>query len=394
MKELADILAAFDALCAAGRPAALATVVGVEGSAYRRPGARMLVAADGRTWGGVSGGCLERDVARRARGVIETGRPVRCRYDTADDGAIAPGAATGCGGAVELFVQPVSRNQPGPLPHFAHAVRDRRPVTLCTLVHPAPSATAAAGDCVVGGDASLDAPAAFVLPPVPPGFARPRLVRSDVGEVFVERLLPPQALVVFGAGPDAVPLVAMAKLLGWHVTVVGSRPATGLAERFAGVDALHVTGSDEPTAGVPVPPDAAVVVMTHNVARDGAILAGLRGPVRYLGLLGPRHRTRKLLADLPDGRVRGVEPDRFHWPVGLDVGAETPEQIALSVVAEVQAALSGATGRPLRDRRGPVHSRRAGAAGSKGDPDDRAAAPDVAVDLQGDSEPWRPSCPA
>ena len=181
MKELIEIVAAFESLCAAGKSAALATVIGVEGSAYRQPGARMLVADDGRTWGGVSGGCLERDVARRARGVIETGRALRCTYDTADDETTTPGAATGCGGIVKLFIQPVTPEQPGPIPIFRQVVRDRRPITLRTSI-------------------------------------------GDSGEVFVEHLKPPQSLVIFGAGADVVPVVAMSKLLGWHVTVVGPRP--------------------------------------------------------------------------------------------------------------------------------------------------------------------------
>src|ERR1700733_2207893 len=119
MRELSEISTAFAALRAAGKPAALATVIGVEGSSYRRPGARMLVAEDGRTWGGVSGGCLERDVARRARGVIDTGRSVRCRYDTADDDLISHGTSTGCGGAIELYIQRLDGEQPGPIPHFS-----------------------------------------------------------------------------------------------------------------------------------------------------------------------------------------------------------------------------------------------------------------------------------
>jgi xanthine/CO dehydrogenase XdhC/CoxF family maturation factor len=363
----------------------------------------MLVAEDGRSWGGVSGGCLERDVARRARGVVDTGRPVRCCYDTADDEAITPGTATGCGGAVELFIQRLDRERPGPIPYFARVMRDRRPTTLCTLVgFSGGSPGGSAGECVAVGDgfgisverstAPWCARTALAVASVPEDVPESHLLPTVAGDVFVERLMPPQALVVFGAGPDAVPVVAFAKVLGWHVTVVGSRPATGLVERFAAAgvvpDALHLTGSDDPVAGVAIPSDAAVVVMTHNVGRDGAILAGLRGPFRYLGLLGPRHRTRRLLAELPGRSVRGVEGDRFFSPVGLDLGARAPEEIALAIVAEIQACLRGASARRLRERRGHVHRPIGDGDTAKVGPDESAAA------ITGNTPAARCPCPA
>src|SRR4051794_34223632 len=137
MKELSEICAAFAGLCSEGKSAALATVVAVEGSSYRRPGARMLIAEDGRTWGGVSGGCLERDVARRGRGVIETGNPVMCRYDTADDEELAGGVATGCGGAIELFIQRISSDSPGPIPFIGRVLETRQPITVATILRAA-----------------------------------------------------------------------------------------------------------------------------------------------------------------------------------------------------------------------------------------------------------------
>src|SRR4051794_17181169 len=134
MHELEQIHAAFEQLCADGKPAALATVVAVSGSSYRRPGARMLVAEDGRTWGGVSGGCLERDVARRGRGVIATGIPVLARYDTAEDADSAYVAPPGCRGVIDVFVQPLSADSPGPVPQFARVVAERRAAKLATVL--------------------------------------------------------------------------------------------------------------------------------------------------------------------------------------------------------------------------------------------------------------------
>jgi xanthine/CO dehydrogenase XdhC/CoxF family maturation factor len=180
-------------------------------------------------------------------------------------------------------------------------------------------------------------------------------------EVFVELVAPAQAVVIFGGGPDVVPVVRMAKELGWHVTVVAARPATGLGERFALADRFLVTSSAEPLAGVCVDPDAAVVLMTHNFPRDVRILAGLGREPRYLGILGPRARTRHLLDEV--GGSIG------HWdvraPIGLDIGAESPEEIALAIVGEIQAVVRGAAAGFLRERAGPIHERResAGEAG-------------------------------
>jgi xanthine dehydrogenase accessory factor len=321
MRELIEITAAARELIARGKPAALVTVVAVEGSAYRRPGARMLVAEDGRTWGGVSGGCLDRDAARRARGVAVTGVCQRHRYETGDDEALAAGVTTGCGGAVEVFLQPVNSSTPGPIPAFNTVVNQRKASTLSTI---------------------LSGPLIGRCSPEPhPAF-----------ECFVETILPPHPLVVFGGGPDVVPLVSMAKTLGWHVTVVATRPATGLHERFAAADALHFTGADDPVDGVVIPPEAAVVVMTHNYARDLAILPRLPRTLAYLGLLGPRHRTARLVAGLPPDALYS----NLYAPVGLDLGADAPEEIALSVMAEIQSVLRGATATHLRDRSGPIHA--------------------------------------
>jgi xanthine dehydrogenase accessory factor len=356
MKELGEIVSAFELLCAQEKPAAFATVIAVSGSAYRRPGARMLIAEDGRTWGGVSGGCLERDVTRRARGVIASGRPVICCYDTADDEDLYTGVATGCRGTVELFIEPLSRQQPGPFPWLAQTLRDRVSVHLATVVKVFGNVSALAGDRLDGSDPpTSDALAQLLGRRLKSPVARPHVARIEVGDgsvdFFFETLTPPQSLIVFGGGPDAVPLMTIAKTLGWHVTIVASRPATGAGERFAVADSLYVTSSADPTAGVSVGKDAAVVLMTHNFPRDVAILRGLQTRPRYLGILGPRRRTDELLTELPN--VPFLED--AYGPIGLDLGCETAEEIALSVVAEIQAVLRDAPAVSLRDRPGPIH---------------------------------------
>lgn len=358
MRELPDILAAFEALCAADQPAALATVVRVEGSAYRRSGARMLVAEDGRCWGCVSGGCLERDVVRRARGVIATGRAIVARYDTTDDEALAAGVATGCRGVVEVFIERVDGRSPGPLGWMGRVIGERRSCAIATVVR-GPGIDVGAR-LVVDEDGGVEGALTEsaigrrvieLLASAAAPFAA-RILKIGGAEIFVELVAPAQALVIFGGGPDVVPVVRMAKELGWHVTVVASRPATGLGERFALADRFLVTSSDEPLAGVCVEAGAAVALMTHNFPRDVRILMGLGREPRYLGILGPRARTRQLLAEAGSiGRwdVRG--------PIGLDLGAESPEEIALAIVGEIQAVVRGAAAGFLRERAGPIHER-------------------------------------
>ena len=349
MNETEVILEAFDLLCAEQKPAALATVVRVAGSSYRRPGARMLVAADGRTWGGVSGGCLERDVSRRARNVIGNALPQICCFDTSED--FNGGAALGCAGIIDILIEPISPERPGPFPALRRAIVERRPVAIGTIIQP-----------------STDGPALatrYDLDDAPPPIREALQAVAQTGaggvqtcdgsDIFFEHLRPPQSLVLFGGGPDVVPLVAIVKTLGWHVTVVASHAAIGYRERFAEADLVSVGTDDDPLGGVSIEPDAAIVMMTHNYPRDLLLLPLLLArPLRYLGVLGPRRRAERLVLESPH-----VPPDairQLHAPVGMDLGAEAPETIALAIVAEIQAVLCNRPCPSLRDREGPIYA--------------------------------------
>ncbi|XXT20057.1 XdhC family protein [Sorangium sp. So ce429] len=168
-------------------------------------------------------------------------------------------------------------------------------------------------------------------------------------DVFLEVVRPPRSLVVFGGGHDAVPLVRLAKELGWHVTVADARAHHARRERFPAADEVVVTDRASPLAGLAIPPEAACVIMTHSVEQDRALLRALSTvPVAYLGLLGPRRRAERLLAE--SGTRTFACASGLHSPIGLDLGGETPEEIALAILAEAQACLSGRQGRSLRDR--------------------------------------------
>lgn len=365
MSELGTILDRLVAAARRGVPVVLATVVRVAGSAYRRPGARLLLCPDGERVGLISGGCLEGDVAKKAWWRTEAG-PVVVRYDTGggDDGAWAFGL--GCNGVVDVLLE---RIDPAAPPAFLGFLRgrltSRRPGVLARVVGGEGGRGAAIGDWLmqdVSGTTSHNftdhdlatAAAADAADRLRAGGSGPAAYALPNGrvEVAFEVVRPPVSLVVCGAGPDAVPVVALANQLGWHVTVCGPR----------GPAATRFPLADEVVTAVPadLSADGAAVVMSHNYEDDRRFLrALLASPVGYVGVLGPRRRTDALLGDLA---AEGFHPTpdrlaRLHAPVGLDLGAETPAEIALAVVAEVRAALNDRAGGFLRDNPGPLHDR-------------------------------------
>ncbi|CAN5434142.1 XdhC/CoxI family protein [soil metagenome] len=353
MSENQSILAAFQELSATGAAAALANVVRVTGSSYRRPGARMLVASDGRTWGGVSGGCLERDVARRARTVIETGLPAFCSFDTTeelDDPGAARGAALGCAGMIDIFIQRLSAAACGPMPWIQRAHEQRIAIAVATVVR-SDGGNAIPGTCFTQDNAppSVREQLALLAPGKPTAF-----VQSDGAEFFVELIRPPQSLVVLGGGTDVVPVVTLSKTLGWHVTVIASHASIGYQERFRAADVVTCGTDDAPFGGLTIQADSAVVMMTHNYVRDLAVLGRLMDQsLKYLGILGPRRRAERLVAE--SGKRASGAMEKIYAPVGLDIGGNTPETIALAIVAEIQAVLAGHDARSLRDRTGPIY---------------------------------------
>jgi xanthine dehydrogenase accessory factor len=340
-----------------GQRAALATVVRIDGSAYRRPGAKLLVEEAGTTLGGVSGGCLEADVREVAASVMRSGDTRLLHYDTGDDDGPAWGLGLGCGGSVDVFVQPVTSD---PLLQIA-----RRARTLFEGDDSFAVATLVEGPGEVGrallieaagvtagstGETELDQQIARK--------AADRLRQGESGlatvgsfRVFTEVQAPPPRLVVFGADDDAMPLVAYAADAGFRVVVVDHRPASLSPERFPAAARLVLQAPDGEGASLPLGASSYVVVKTHSLAHDQAWIERLLPtPVPYIGLLGPGKRLGRIL-----GRL-GAGGERVFGPVGLDLGAEGPHQIALSIVAELLAVRSGREPRHLRDKEGAIHA--------------------------------------
>jgi len=350
--DLRDILEAFEASCAAGESAVLATVVHVSGSTYRRPGARLLVTADETAVGLISGGCLEGDLTERARAVRESGEPLRVRYDSTADDDIVWGLGLGCAGVVDVLLQRVSSESPGPLRALARSRAGDAQELATAIASHGPGAPA------LGSLA--EPPAASLARVRREGRRHVATLREGAlhCELLVERLEPPRSLLVCGAGPDAVSVVRFAAALDFAVTVLDARPAYARAERFP--DAARVVLCDPERAGDEIDVDArsAAIVMTHHYLHDRALLGWLlASPAPYVGLLGPKQRGEDLLADL---RKQGIcigdeERGRLYHPAGLDIGAEGPDEIAIALLAEVRAVLAGRRGRPLRERKAPIH---------------------------------------
>jgi len=368
MREWQRIIDAFDAVVAPDRVAALATVVAVQGSSYRRPGARMLITLDGQTWGGVSGGCLEQDVIRRARGVIDQNQATLCCYDTSDETEETatdlsepirdPGPSLGCGGSIEILIEPVSAQQCVALDRLKRLVRDRQPTDIVTVFRVGGSV-----ELTLGAQAHALAALPKILalmdetPPTTPATLTHRLMLGGGwADLLVERLHPPLSLTLFGDGPDVAPLAETAKLMGWHVTVVGGYAVARLRSQVPHADRHISAPLDNPTGSLALD-DAhgAAVVMTHNLNRDSGIIHHLmHSPLAYIGMLGTRQRSVRVLRSAGVD-LASIEPQgRLFAPTGFDLGAPTPEGIAIAVVAEIQAMLSGHPGTPLRDRHGPI----------------------------------------
>ncbi len=291
MKEIREILRVFDAH--RGQPLALATLVGAKGSSYRRPGARMLICADEVTAGSLSGGCLEEEVVRRAQEVIREGTPALMSFDTR--------LRFGCNGAIEIFVEKLQEDF---LTQLSANFAERRTSRAVTVF---------AG----------------------PGELGTRLVRRETqvpADSFVQEIEPAIRLLIFGEGPDSIPLRAFAEILGWEVIEVDQ--PTDLSNH-----------ADARTAAI---------VKSHNYGRDFAALCQLlKLDLPYVGVLGPRKRRDQLLNAVLDEGI-AIDAEVFA-PAGLDLGAETPEELALALVAEIQAVFTGASAESLRDRKAPIH---------------------------------------
>ena len=365
------LLQALETLRSQGEDSVVASVVKVEGSAYRRPGARMLIPRIGPHHGSVSGGCLEREIARKAWWLTEAGPSVRC-YSTAEEGEegeTALGFGLGCNGRVHVMFERIAGRAPALLADALAAVeRCAQPAALATVIASGAGARAKVGERLLLaqagfqadlGDSALERQLRAELPGI---LAARRSCLQHHGqgpasvEVFLEYLAPMPRLVIFGAGHDAQPLVRMARLLDWHVTVIDARPHFARRERFPEADQVLVGDLAAPGELVRHLRGAAVAIMSHSLAQDERWLAtALQAEPRYIGQLGPRDRTERLLASIQACHGQLPAMAALHYPIGLDLGGDAPESVAMAILAEIQAHLHGREGGQLRLRPSKVH---------------------------------------
>ncbi|HMI05651.1 MAG TPA: XdhC/CoxI family protein [Pedobacter sp.] len=369
MKEISAILKSFEKAEKKGKKTALATVVHVEGSSYRRPGARMLITEDGELTGAISGGCLEGDALRKALSAIVQQQNKLVTYDTTDEDDAKLGIQLGCNGVVHILFEPIVTDQIfNPirlLQELANSNEDSVMVTLFSLdqlQQPGTSllyrnglsrtalTAALQSDLVVAAEAALQNKSSDF-----------RTFQYDDQAVtgFIEFIPAPLELVIAGAGNDVQPLVDITSVLGWHTTVVDGRASHATAQRFVKADRVLVAKPDEVLKKTGTGEHTFFVLMTHNYNYDLALLKQLIiQNCAYIGVLGPKKKLQRMLDELSSD---GVVPDEkqlalIHGPVGLDIGAETAEEIAVSIVAEINTVLRRRSGTSLKDKEYGIHS--------------------------------------
>jgi xanthine/CO dehydrogenase XdhC/CoxF family maturation factor len=370
VRERAQILELYEAQ--RGQGCVLGTVVDVRGSSYRRAGARILLTQAGQRRGTISGGCLEKDLARQAWACTQSG-PQVVSYDTRGDQIHPYGAyGSGCEGVVRLLLERLPSPTPrvDPLEALRGAQRERRAASMATL-YGSGGALTPGWRALWGGDTLRTDPDAPVDPRgalqtalqnalrdhSPPSSL---IIEADGVELcfLIEVLAPPPRVYLFGAGDDAQPLARLCAAMGWEVGVFDRRPEKISRDRFPGAARRTCAAPEQALRRLDVDPCTFAVLMTHNIEDDGALLAGLlRTSVPWIGLLGPRRRAMRLMhmlaqrAQLPDpAQLRRVQS-----PVGLDLGGDSPEEVALSILAGLQAARRGRPGGLLRAQEGPIH---------------------------------------
>jgi xanthine dehydrogenase accessory factor len=370
MSELKAIVDAASALRTRGEAFLIATVVRVRGSSYRKPGARML-AADG-CWvtGSVSGGCLERQVLTKGAWYTREARAVLLTHDEALDET----HASGCLGAVEVLLERAAQDAACDLMAFiAGCLRAEQPgVVVSVFRSERADVPVGARLCVRAGliestigDAALHADLARQAERALAARQATHVLACRGIEALCELILPPAHLFLFGGAHDAPPVVALAKQLGWSVTVWDGQPRFSARERLRAADRYLSGPLAEAIAELERCLQPLALVMGHHFEQDRAVLGALLGTaVGYIGVLGPRRRTERMLAECaaPSSQPSAADLERLHAPVGLALGAETPAEIALAIVAEAQAALARMRAQPLRscrDADGPAVADRA-----------------------------------
>jgi xanthine dehydrogenase accessory factor len=363
-----DILDSITKWWDAGENFGLATVVRTFSSAPREPGASMAVSPDGEVVGSVSGGCVEGAVYELAGEVRANGQPVLRRYGISDDDAFAVGLT--CGGIIDIFVEPAGRERFSQLGEVAAAVRQEIPVALATVIEgpgeigarrmiwedQRASGTLGAGDRL---DEAVDDDARGMLAQGLTGVRRygpDGERRREELAVFVQSFAPAPRMLVFGAIDFAAAVAKAGKFLGYRVTVCDARPVFATASRFPDADEVVTDWPHRYLSGTSTDERTVICVLTHDPKFDVPLLeVALRRPAAYIGAMGSRRTHDDRLARLREAGMTDAELSRLRSPIGLDLGARTPEETAIAIAAELIQLRWGGTGQPLTQTTGRIH---------------------------------------
>ncbi len=373
MKELQEIVEAYDNAILRGKACVLATVVHLQGSSYRRPGARMLVLEDGLMIGAISGGCLEGDALKKALLTFTEQRTRLVTYDTSDEDDASIGIQLGCEGIIQVLFEYIDRLDPlNPLELLRKAFAKRQQAVIVTLFDLTDKKNNQIGTCFIQ---TKDTKITERHPQLPirsmladdlkavfangqSMFRNYEILGRSVN-AFIEMLVPPISLVLIGAGNDAIPLMQIASILGWEVKVVDGRNTYAKADRFISACQVLVSKPESVLKKIVIDNRTCFVLMTHNYQYDLQMLKILLGTeVPYIGVLGPKKKLVKMLDELQNGGLEITEQmlARIYGPTGLDIGAETPEEIASSIIAEIVAVFNAKEGKMLKWKEDQIHS--------------------------------------
>ncbi|SDQ70932.1 XdhC family protein [Flagellimonas zhangzhouensis] len=372
MRELDVIIAQYQELKTQGIRCVLATVVHVDGSSYRRAGARMLVDEFGNIIGAISGGCLEGDALRKALFALDRQENKLVTYDTSDEDDAVIGAQLGCNGIIQVMFEPIDYSDENNSCELLKVVAQQEVPMAVSVVFDLDKSQQQIGTCLVsyedqallGGQIPNELQQALLY--------KGREAINDGSSCFAELTTeektyfafiqlhqPPVKLVLVGAGNDAQVLAQQAELLGWKVTVTDGRPTHANKERFVGSCQVIVTKPEETLKNINMNQRTCFVLMSHNYNYDLAVLKLLLGnhEIPYIGILGPLKKYERMLNELADDGIEVSKDDlaKIHAPVGLEIGAETPAEIGLSILAEIQSVLTNNEARPLKQKTEPIH---------------------------------------
>ncbi|UKT62258.1 XdhC family protein [Pedobacter mucosus] len=363
MKEIKDILISYARAEKEGKKTALATVVKVEGSSYRRPGARMLITEDGILTGAISGGCLEGDALRKALSAILQQENKLITYDTTDEDDAKFGVQLGCNGIVHILFEPIKNDlELNPITFLKGLLEKRENAVLVTLFslagnqHPGTNMLYTKAKQIgslnnINNNIEIDC--LSVLESKTSEFKKYSFETAEI-DAFIEFIAPPITLIIAGAGNDVQPLVDFANILGWEITIVDGRPTHANISRFPLADQIIVSKPENVFSQVNIDVQTAFVLMTHNYNYDLEMLGLLlKKDVSYIGVLGPKKKLQRMFDELEFDVAQNV--DHVYGPVGLDIGAETSEEIAISIVAEIKSVFAKSSGKALKEKTLPIH---------------------------------------